>query len=338
MQLPLALAAILSAAALVHAHIAAFTKGMWCINGSTGDNFNSDDPVLPLYQLEFDQWWMHAFNGCNQRPPNPGDFLTLPSGDSVVLELASNQAFTSLSYGGRLTSDWPNGQDYPDNNTNPSCITAPNCSHDSPLSFAAIFSNLRDYGSAHAKPVNGRGDCTRYIVSATYHIPDGLPPCPEGGCICGVSAFLLLKLYDPHVIVIPFLSLMHSVELDSEWVRSRHPDLFALLQWNFPDVVNQTCISQLVDARFPETPTAASGNNIEVSGYDLSGEPKSPAYNAKCGFADGAQNDIFDDDDLSISESTLIKKSLRPVGGANDSIGESYVERRRLRRARKNIV
>lgn len=31
----------------------------------------------------------------------------------------------------------------------------------------------------------------------------------------------------------------------------------------------------------------ASGNNIAVSGKDLSGKAKSPAYNAKCGFADG---------------------------------------------------
>lgn len=29
------------------------------------------------------------------------------------------------------------------------------------------------------------------------------------------------------------------------------------------------------------------GNNIAVSGQDLAGEPRSPAYNTKCGFADG---------------------------------------------------
>ena len=29
------------------------------------------------------------------------------------------------------------------------------------------------------------------------------------------------------------------------------------------------------------------GNNIDVSGFDLSGANKSPAYNAKCGFKDG---------------------------------------------------
>lgn len=31
----------------------------------------------------------------------------------------------------------------------------------------------------------------------------------------------------------------------------------------------------------------AEGNNIEVDGYDLEGSHKSPAYNNKCGFADG---------------------------------------------------
>ena len=31
-----------------------------------------------------------------------------------------------------------------------------------------------------------------------------------------------------------------------------------------------------------------SGNNIEVSGFDLSGNHKSPTYNMKLGFANGA--------------------------------------------------
>jgi hypothetical protein len=31
----------------------------------------------------------------------------------------------------------------------------------------------------------------------------------------------------------------------------------------------------------------ADGNNIETSGFDLEGQPKSPAYNKKCGFANG---------------------------------------------------
>ncbi|KAG6898397.1 hypothetical protein C0992_004108 [Termitomyces sp. T32_za158] len=31
----------------------------------------------------------------------------------------------------------------------------------------------------------------------------------------------------------------------------------------------------------------AEGNNIEVSGTDLAGDPRSPAYNAKLGFVNG---------------------------------------------------
>ena len=30
-----------------------------------------------------------------------------------------------------------------------------------------------------------------------------------------------------------------------------------------------------------------TGNNIEVEGFDLAGDHKSPAYNMKCGFSDG---------------------------------------------------
>ena len=30
-----------------------------------------------------------------------------------------------------------------------------------------------------------------------------------------------------------------------------------------------------------------TGNNIEVEGFDLAGEHRSPAYNLKCGFKDG---------------------------------------------------
>lgn len=96
------------------------------------------------------QWTVHAFNGvsslflfkhtsantmkCDKQPPNPGDFLSMrvsffhpdttksswyslclrPAGGSIVLELGSNQAFTSMSYGGKFMTEWPNGQTYPD--------------------------------------------------------------------------------------------------------------------------------------------------------------------------------------------------------------------------------
>ena len=35
------------------------------------------------------------------------------------------------------------------------------------------------------------------------------------------------------------------------------------------------------------------GNNIDIYGNQQDGQAKSPGYNMKTGFADGAQNDIF---------------------------------------------
>ena len=36
-----------------------------------------------------------------------------------------------------------------------------------------------------------------------------------------------------------------------------------------------------------------SGTNIEVTGFDLAGDHKSPAYNSKCGFANGEFVKVF---------------------------------------------
>jgi len=35
------------------------------------------------------------------------------------------------------------------------------------------------------------------------------------------------------------------------------------------------------------------GSNVNVTGFDLAGQPKSPSYNTKMGFSGGAQSDIF---------------------------------------------
>ena len=56
---------------------------------------------------------MQADRGCNKIPPK-GDVLSLPAGGSITVELASNQAYTSLSYGGSFVSDWPDGANHPE--------------------------------------------------------------------------------------------------------------------------------------------------------------------------------------------------------------------------------
>ena len=110
---------ILLASALVglgHAHVAAFAKGMYCENGTdpSNPNFNSNAPVAPLYNLTQDQWWFQHARGCDLVPPPPGVFLEIPAGGSFNVQLANNQAFTNLSYGGSYTSEWPDGGQHPE--------------------------------------------------------------------------------------------------------------------------------------------------------------------------------------------------------------------------------
>jgi hypothetical protein len=54
--------------------------------------------------------------------------------------MAMNRAFTTLSYNGDNVSDWPDGEDYPEDYSNSSCITSPNCTFIIPFTYLdALF-------------------------------------------------------------------------------------------------------------------------------------------------------------------------------------------------------
>jgi len=57
---------------------------------------------------------MQADRGCDVVPPTNGDSLALPAGGSFEVEIAENRAFTTLSYDGRLTTDWTDGRNRSD--------------------------------------------------------------------------------------------------------------------------------------------------------------------------------------------------------------------------------
>lgn len=103
----------LAFASLASAHTAAWAPGMYCRGGNTTvDDNNTNHAVNPLYQLPKSQWWFQHDRGCDLMPPKAGEFLELPAGKSVTVELAHNRAQTTLSYEGRYVSDWPDGQNH----------------------------------------------------------------------------------------------------------------------------------------------------------------------------------------------------------------------------------
>ncbi len=56
---------------------------------------------------------MNHVHGCDKNPPN-GTSLELPAGGTFTVELAHNQGQTTLSFGGRGATKWPDGKDHPD--------------------------------------------------------------------------------------------------------------------------------------------------------------------------------------------------------------------------------
>ncbi|KAJ6500795.1 hypothetical protein C8R45DRAFT_1061065 [Mycena sanguinolenta] len=302
-------------ATVAHAHLAPWHKGMYALNvgfglflgGVSGSiDYNTDDVVTPLWQLPQDQWWFHGVNNVPNFPPADGDFLELPAGESFTVEIASNRGETTLSFDGEFTSDWPDGQTYPADYNVPTCITSPNM-HTQNQSQAAGTAFAISYNSDITKvtPDNLVVFSVRYhtpwLRVTNYDVPADLPACPEGGCICAWG-WIPNGCGEPNMYHLPYRCMVTGAT-GTKAVGTPKPPVWCeddpsscvkgpkqMLYWNQLD-----------------------GNNIEVSGYDLAGEARSPAYNSKCGFDDGAQDDIF---------------TGSPKGGCDEQHGEQHGEKR----------
>ncbi|KAG5640879.1 hypothetical protein DXG03_006756, partial [Asterophora parasitica] len=249
--------------------------------GPTGKvDLNNNNPVNPLYDLPFDQWWFHHVDNCDNFPPKAGDFLELPAGKDFTVEIASNRAKTSLSYNGKYTSDWVDGETYPANYNNPNCITTPNM-HTQNQSMAAGTAFAISYQSDIKKvtPDNlvvfSIRHHTPWLRLTKYDVPKDLPACPPGGCICAWG-------WVPNGCGIPN---MYHQAFKCQVTGATSVTPLAVPKpavWCEDD--QSKCVKGAKQMIYWNQKT---GNNIKVSGYDLARSPKSPAYNKKLGFADG---------------------------------------------------
>ena len=128
-------------AATTTAHTAAWTaEGMYCAfgNTTTSTNINNNLPVDPLYNLAQADWWFQHDRGCDNAPPPENSFLEIPAGGTFTVELAHNRAQTSLVNNGAGMSDWPDGQQHPDDMSGPPGGCVPDGAlHTSNQSYAA---------------------------------------------------------------------------------------------------------------------------------------------------------------------------------------------------------
>ncbi|KAG5640954.1 hypothetical protein DXG03_006538 [Asterophora parasitica] len=214
-------------------------------------------------------------------------FLNSPAGGSFTVEIATNRAKTTLSYNGQYTSDWVDGATYPsDYNKSPGCITTPNM-HTQNQSMAAGTAFAISYQSdiKQVTPDNLVVFSVRYhtpwLRLTTYDVPQNLPACPPGGCICAWG-WVPNGCGEPNMYHQGFKCQVTGATSVTPLAAPKPP------VWCEDNPAN--CVQGAKQMIYWNQQT---GNNIQVDGFDLHGQNKSPAYNSKLGFADGAQNDIF---------------------------------------------
>lgn len=158
---------------------AIWTPSMWGFNVTQQTYSYDNRPVAPLMNMTFDQWWFH---GHLDHPPNDGDFFELPAGQAATTELACNKGATSF-FASSEGGDIRNGDD--------PCPGSPMSEwHTNGINdlFGCSLAIAYKSNVSEVQPT----DFTVFSVNQTcvwtrftdFQVPEKMPPCPEGGCIC----------------------------------------------------------------------------------------------------------------------------------------------------------
>ncbi|KAG0137833.1 hypothetical protein HOY82DRAFT_546832 [Tuber indicum] len=237
--------------------------GLWheSVFGFNGDGYTL---VEPLSNLPFERWWFHG--NLDKKPT--GQPMSLPAGGVATLEIACNKDFTSYGSQGdgrnACPTDTPSyhAGDPIDPKKLLGCGLAIAYKNDAaqvqPEDFA-IF-------SVNDKCVNG--------LKQDFPIPAGLPACPNGKCIC---AWFWQGQESANEMYMTGFECKVDGATGTTPVGKPAPPKYC------PN--GSGCVSG------PKQPMywANDRSNIEFSGnFD-----QKPSYNAKWGFKNGAQDDIF---------------------------------------------
>ncbi|KAF2704689.1 hypothetical protein K504DRAFT_460956 [Pleomassaria siparia CBS 279.74] len=272
-------------AATISAHTAVWAPGMYCRGGADP---NVDDPntnlaVNPLYQHTKEDWWFQHHRGCDAAPPAAGDFLSIPANGEFTVELAHNRAVTTLSYDGTQATDWPDGQQHPEDwdagegkCLEDGALHTRNESSQGATAWAISYQSDLKAVTMESLAVFSTKDHTPWKRLATYKVPD-LRECAEEGCTC---AWLWIPngCGEPNMYMQGFKCK----------VTNASPTARPLAAAQVPTYCADDQSKCVQGAKQMLAWHQLEGNNIETP------DGTTPTYNTKCGWAEGAQTDIFD--------------------------------------------
>ncbi|KAK1225484.1 hypothetical protein PQX77_011569 [Marasmius sp. AFHP31] len=323
----LALIFLATAVLQTNAHIAAWSKGMYCLNGTTPgeDNGNNNSPVTPLFKLKKKDWWMHHVDKCDEFPPAPGDFLELPANGNFTVELATNRAFTTFSSGGKQAKIFPGpltggtkndrtegqegkfkiGQKGAEGEV-PGCIVDPNLhtqneSMASGTAFAISYTSDLKKVTPENLVVFTVLEHTPFRRLATYQVPN-LPACPPGGCIC-TWGWIPNGCGEPNMYFFPYRCNVTGTPGSMPLALPARPANWCDMSLPLTTKpANATTTGKDEEQRLGACYKGAKqmlfwnqleGDNIETLDGELGARLGNPGYNDKIGFKSGPQTDIF---------------------------------------------
>ncbi|KAF9256181.1 hypothetical protein L218DRAFT_975456 [Marasmius fiardii PR-910] len=268
---------------LVNAHVAAWAKGMYCLNGTRPgvDDQDNNAPVQPLFELSKSDWWMQGITKCVNFPPPAGTFLNLPANGEFTVELATNRAFTTLGWGGTRLTKFAGPINVPEDQFGKSgqCITDPNIhTINEQTAAGTVFAIAYKSDPLAVTPeeltVFTVKHNTVWYREVTYEVPN-LPACPQDGCVCAVPSD---TCGEPNMYMQPFKCTVTGASPSAHAVASAKPPVYC-------EGNPSGCTAGAKQMVFYNQ---KEGNNVV---YDSS--KGNPYYNERMGFKEGRQTDIF---------------------------------------------
>jgi hypothetical protein len=266
-------------------------------------------PPQPLVDLEYEDWWMQHERGCDTAPPPAGEYLELPAGGNFTVELAGNLAFSSMRKSppgviARFGDGKNHTLPYDVHNGAPTsvngCISSPNLhAQNESKAYGSAFaisynSNISDVTMDNLVVFTVRKNTPFYRL-ATFDVPADLPACPEEGCHC-TWLWIADGCGQDNMYMQPLKCMVTNATSTRKVAKAKTPV--------YCKEDRSKCVK---GAKSMVAWKQKSGNNYERK----QGEDR-PGYNTVLGFRDGAQNDIFEDEDS--ANSTAPEPTSTEVG------------------------
>lgn len=266
------------------AHIAFYHPSMygWNFTDLNGQDFR---PHIPLQQLHYDQWWWHGYLNY---PPNEGDVFEFPAGGTARGELACNKGATSWWAQSEGSTDLkPNNWPCPGSPWNNALhATGP----DDVTGCAIAVADIDDERAVKPEDfaiftVNHKCPMTR---DTFFDVPAEMPKCTGKYCHCAWFWIHSPNSGSEQMYMNAFRCKFTGTTSAARKIMK--PKLARRCGKDVPNNKPADASNCTVGAKQPLYWYQLEGNNM------FEGEYSPPLYNDLYDFKDGAQRDIFTDE------------------------------------------